>query len=111
MNVSCFLAKPSGRKGKGIALPVNSVIIIALAIFVLLMIAMFFGKSSEQLSTSELSSAFQQGCSVLSSGHNCNTDKVAEIQTSLIVGGEAKDLLYACRNYFNDPSMTAQQCK
>jgi hypothetical protein len=96
---------------KGIALPVNSVIIIALAIFVLLMLASFFGKSSSELTTTEITNAFNQGCSQLSSSYNCDYEKVSEVKTSLIVNGEVKNLLDVCRMSFNNPSMSALKCK
>jgi hypothetical protein len=96
---------------KGIALPVNSVIIIALAIFVLLMISAFFGKSSGELATTEVTNAFNQGCSQLSSSYNCDYEKLPEIKTSLIINNEAKTLLDVCRMSFNNPSMSALKCK
>jgi hypothetical protein len=96
---------------KGITLPVNSVIIIALAIFVLLMLAAFFGKSSNELTTTQVTNAFNQGCSQLSSSYNCDYEKLPEIKTSLISNGEAKSLLDVCRMSFNNPSMSAFKCK
>jgi hypothetical protein len=96
---------------KGIALPVNSVIIITLAILVLLMIASFFGKSSSDLTTTQVTNAFNQGCSQLSSSYNCDYEKLANIKTSLIINGEAKTLLDVCRMSFNNPSMSAFKCK
>jgi hypothetical protein len=96
---------------KGIELPVNSVIIIALAIFVLLMLAAFFGKSGSELSQTEITNAFNQGCSQLSSSYNCDYQKVSEIKTGLIVNGQAKTLLDVCRMSFNNPSMSQLKCK
>jgi hypothetical protein len=96
---------------KGIELPVNSVIIIALAIFVLLMLAAFFGKSSNELTTTQVTNAFNQGCSQLSSSYNCDYEKLPEIKTSLIINNEAKSLLDVCRMSFNNPSMSAFKCK
>jgi len=95
---------------KGITLPVNSVIIIALAIFVLLMLAAFFGKSSSDLTTTEITNAFNQGCSQLSTSYNCDYEKLSEIKTSLIINNEAKTLLDVCRMSFNNPSMSAFKC-
>jgi hypothetical protein len=96
---------------KGIELPVNTVIIIALAIFVLLMLAAFFGKSSGDLTTTQITAAFNQGCSQLSSSYNCDYEKLPEIKTSLISNGEATTLLDVCRMSFNNPSMSALKCK
>jgi hypothetical protein len=96
---------------KGIELPVNAVIIIALAIFVLLMLAAFFGKSGSELDQTQVNSAFNQGCSQLSSSYSCDETKVSEIKTSLVVSGQAKTLLDVCRMSFNNPSMSALKCK
>jgi len=96
---------------KGIELPVNSVIIIALAIFVLLMIASFFGKSGGELDKTQINTAFNQGCSQLSSSFNCDYENLADIKTSLVINGQAKTLLDVCRMSFNNPSMSAFKCK
>jgi hypothetical protein len=96
---------------KGITLPVNSVIIVALAIFVLLMISSFFGKSSNELATTQITNAFNQGCSQLSTVYNCDYNKVNEIKTSLITNNEAKTLLDVCRMSFNNPSMSQLKCR
>jgi hypothetical protein len=96
---------------KGIELPVNSVIIIALAIFVLLMLAAFFGKSGSELDKTAVNTAFNQGCSQLSSSYNCDYEKVSEVKTSLVVNGQEKTLLDVCRMSFNDPSKSALKCK
>ena len=96
---------------KGIELPVNAVIIIALAIFVLLMLAAFFGKSSGDLTSTQITAAFNQGCSQLSSSYSCDYQKVGEIKTSLVIDGQAKTLLDVCRMSFNNPSMSQLKCK
>jgi len=95
---------------KGIELPVNSVIVIALAIFVLLMLAAFFGKSSGELDKTQVNTAFNQGCSQLASAFNCDYEKLADIKTSLVINGQAKTLLDVCRMSFNNPSMSAFKC-
>ncbi len=102
---------PIKNNPKGIALPVNSVIIIALAIFVLLMLAMFLGKSSGQMEYADLAKAYREGCSQLKSSYQCSAEGVAQIMTSFTEEGEPKDFLYVCRKYYNNPSMTAQQCR
>jgi hypothetical protein len=96
---------------KGMEMPVNSVIIIALAIFVLLMIAFFFSKSSGELDSAQTSTAFNQGCSQLSSSYGCDETKMPEIKTSLLINGQAKNLLEVCRISFNNPTMSAIKCK
>jgi len=96
---------------KGIALPVNSVIVIALAIFVLLMIAAFFSKSSGELDKTQVNTAFNQGCSQLSSIYLCDETKLSEIKTSLVANDQAKTLLDVCRMSFNNPTMSELKCK
>lgn len=96
---------------KGITLPVNPVIIIALAIFVLLMLAAFFGKSGGELDKTQINTAFNQGCSQLSSSYNCEHTRVHEVQTNLVIGGQAKSLLDICRMSFNDPAKSELKCK
>jgi hypothetical protein len=96
---------------KGIELPVNSVIVIALAIFVLLMIAAFFGKSGSEIDKTQVNTAFNQGCSQLSSSYSCDHERMSEVKTSLVVNGQAKTLLDVCRMSFNNPSMSALKCK
>ena len=95
---------------KGIELPVNSVIIIALGIFVLLMISAFFEKSGGEIDKTQVNTAFNQGCSQLSMSYNCDYERISEIKTSLVVDGRAKTLLDVCRMSFNNPSMTSLKC-
>jgi len=96
---------------KGIELPVNSVIIIALAIFVLLMIAAFFSKSSGELDRTQINSAFNQGCSLLASAYNCDQERMQDIKTSLVLNGQAQNLLQVCKISFNDQTKSALKCK
>ena len=96
---------------KGIELPVNSVIIIALAIFVLLLLAAFFSKSSGELDKTQVNSAFNQGCSLLSSAYNCDHTRLKDVKTNLVVNGQAQSLLDVCRRSFNDGAMSELKCK
>jgi hypothetical protein len=96
---------------KGIELPVNSVIIIALAIFVLLIIAAFFSKSGGEIDKTQINTAFNQGCSQLSTTYNCDSEKISEVKTSIVENGWAKNLLDVCRMSFNNPTMSAFKCK
>jgi hypothetical protein len=99
------------RFRRGIELPVNAVIIIALAIFVLLMIAAFFSGSGQSINSAQVNTAFNEGCSQLSSVYSCNEQKMSEIKTSIVVNGQAKSLLEVCRMSFNNPTMSALKCK
>jgi hypothetical protein len=96
---------------KGIELPVNAVIIIALAIFVLLMIAAFFSGSGKSINSAQINTAFNEGCSQLSSSYSCDYTKLDQIKTSIIENGQAKNLLEVCRMSFNNPTMSALKCK
>lgn len=96
---------------KGIQLPVNSVIIIALAIFVLLMLAAFFSKSGSELDKTQVNSAFNQGCSLLASAYSCDQNRMQDIKTNLVVNGQALNLLQVCRVSFNDQTKSALKCK
>jgi len=96
---------------KGIELPVNSVIVIALAIFVLLMIAAFFSKSGSELDRTQVNSAFNQGCSLLASAYSCDQDRMHDIKTNLVVNGQALNLLQVCQTSFNNGAMSELKCK
>jgi len=96
---------------KGIELPVNSVIIIALAIFVLLMLAAFFGKSGGEIDKTQINTAFNQGCSQLSTSYNCDYTRINEVKTNLVINGQAKTLLQVCQMSFNDLKMSAFKCR
>jgi hypothetical protein len=100
------------RKFKGIELPVNAVIIIALAIFVLLMMAAFFSNSGSEVGKTQLKTAFDSGCSQLSSLHQCSTDEsvLKAINTNIVQNSKALSLLDVCRQYYNNPLMSAADC-
>jgi hypothetical protein len=98
------------RKFKGIELPVNSVIVIALAIFVLLMLAAFFGKSGGEMDRTQLQSAFNQACYQLSSANNCDTEKAKTMMSGYISSGKALSFVDVCRSYLNDMTADAAKC-
>ncbi len=62
---------------KGITLPVNSVIIIALAVMVLLILAVFFVKGTGNINKTELENAWTACCSTIQTIHHCNTNESA----------------------------------
>lgn len=57
---------------KGITLPVNSVIVIALAVMVLLMLAAFFAGGASQIDKATLENAWTKCCSTIQGMYNCN---------------------------------------
>jgi len=97
-------------KMKGIELPVNSVIIIALAIMVLLMIAAFL--MGADVSPSKVESAWSQGCNILKNTHNCDADKVTDIIVTDITGDAVGDsLLVICRAKFKNDNASVHWCR
>ena len=97
-------------KLKGIELPVNSVIIIALAIMVLLMIAAFL--MGADVSPSKVESAWSRGCGVLKSTYNCDASKVKDIIVTDITGDAVDDsLLVICRAKFKNDEASAHWCR
>jgi len=101
------------RKFKGIELPVNSVIVIALAIFVLLMLAAFFGKSSEGFTDTQYQSAFYSACAQWSNGGCSDSDfnDESKIKTSMSDGTTAYSLKRVCQSYLKNPMAGADDCK
>ena len=97
-------------KMKGIELPVNSVIVIALAIMVLLMMAAFF--MNADVSSTNVESAWSQGCNVLKNTYNCDASKVSSIIVTDITGDAVDDSLLAiCRAKFKNNVASAHWCR
>ncbi|OYT43612.1 MAG: hypothetical protein B6U88_00540 [Candidatus Aenigmarchaeota archaeon ex4484_56] len=69
---------------KGISLPVNAVVVIALAIMVMLMLAGFLWSSTKNTSNVVLQNAWDKGCNILKS-YNCDADMVSSIDTEIDV--------------------------
>ena len=96
---------------KGISLPVNAVIIIALAVMVLLLIAAFFGGGAGQMGAATIESAWAQGCQALKS-ENCNASAVENIMVGDITGDNEPDsLLVACRIKFKKDDASIYWCR
>lgn len=95
---------------KGIELPVNSVIVIALAIFVLLMLAVFLTKGTGDMDRTQLGNAFNAGCSQLAMSYDCQSSGVGSITTNYQIGGKALSFLDACRQYINNGLASADDC-
>ena len=65
---------------KGISLPVNAIVIIAIAILVLTVVAAFFvGGVGPGMQTITLEQAFTKGCDSLVRGNNCDKTKISSI--------------------------------
>ena len=95
---------------KGISLPVNAVVIIALAIFVLLMLAALFGGAFPQTRQTSVATAWSKSCAKLNQYYNC---EVADFDTGYDIDGDgATDtFLKVCQAYFDDPNLEIEQCR
>lgn len=75
---------------KGIALPVEMIVIIAICVLVMVVLAAFFVTGSgNQMSGIQLDSAFSDGCSRIITQYHCATDDATKnsIKTDLVVSG------------------------
>ncbi len=93
-------------KMKGIELPVNSVIVIALAIMVLLMIAAFLMGGLGPMSSTDVETAWSNGCKVLTSTHQCDSSKVSTIDSGVDVtkDGLSDTLFQVCQKKYGETS-------
>ncbi len=93
-------------KMKGIELPVNSVIVIALAIMVLLMIAAFLMGGLGPMGSTDVESAWSSGCKVLTSTYNCDSTKVKTIDSGVDVTGDgvSDTLFQVCQKKYGETS-------
>ncbi|MCK4429540.1 MAG: hypothetical protein KAU95_04135 [Candidatus Aenigmarchaeota archaeon] len=92
-------------------MPVNTVIIIALAVMVLLMVAAFFFSSTGNISATNLESAWSNGCHMLKNTYHCNPDKLIELKVADINGDGSPDaLLDICRAKYGS-SMSKYMCR
>ena len=99
-------------KLKGISLPVNAVIIIALAVMVLLLVAAFFFGSTKQLGDTSVESAWNQGCNALRNTYHCDASVVGTIKTADITGDGVEDsLLTICRVKYHNDDLSAEWCR
>ena len=97
---------------KGIALPVNSVIVIALAVMVLMMLAAFFMFGFDTTPTN-VERGWTNGCGTLKSAHNCDAEKVSSIDTGEDVTGDgvSDNLLEVCRQKFTYADANEYFCR
>ena len=95
---------------KGISLPVNAVVVIALAIFVLLMLAALFGGGFGQTRQANVATAWSKGCAKLNDYYKC---KATDFDTGYDIDGDGAtdNFLKVCRAYFDDPNLKIEQCR
>ena len=85
---------------KGISLPVNAIVIIAIAILVLAVVAAFFtGVLGGGIATISLEQAFTKGCDSLSRGYNCDVSAISDEIKILNYPTEGQDASFSqiCR--------------
>jgi hypothetical protein len=93
---------------KGVELPVNTMIVIALGFFVLILVAFWLVGGFKPLDEAKVDSAVNDGCNKYAQ----NTDFLPE---DIGVGdinndGKADTLLDACRLYMKKMDLTSQEC-
>ena len=95
---------------KGISLPVNAVVVIALAIFVLLMMAAFFGGGFGQTTQVNAASAWSRACSTLKTSYEC---KEMDFSTEFDIDGDGygDSFVKICRAYFDNPDLSLRECR
>jgi hypothetical protein len=74
---------------KGISLPVNTIVIVAIAVLVLMVVGGFFsinvGGSINQI---ELNTAINKACNTLTTTYNCNGDRLLDVSANFKEPGE-----------------------
>ncbi len=93
---------------KGISLPVNSVIIITLAILVLVFLGYMFITGTNPFVSVGYESALNNGCnSYLHSDQSVESIMVGDINND----GNPDNLLTACQLYYSNEGMEAEGCE
>jgi hypothetical protein len=92
---------------KGISLPVNAVIIIALAVMVLLLVAAFLGGGITNIGQVNVENAWTKGCDVLKKTYNCRAEDVDNVVLTTDVNGDGENdnLLTLCHVKFYNTSL------
>ena len=96
---------------RGVSLPVNTTIIIIMAILVLGVVTYFFISGTNPLKSASYEQAFNTGCKAyLDRGLSPN--QISEVKVGDINNdGEEENLLDVCRVYFSDSDMSAWECE
>ncbi len=88
---------------KGIALPVNSVIVIALAVMVLLMLAGFFAGGASNINKASLENAWTNCCNTIQTVKKCDTNtELSDINPGFDINsnGTTEDCEFICEEKF-----------
>lgn len=92
---------------KGISLPINTVIIISLAILVLVFILFYFITGTKPFDYTKYENAIIQGCDI----YMKTKMRPEEIEVGDINGdGLPENLLNICRVYYSNSSMSSDTC-
>ncbi len=94
---------------KGISLPVNAVIVIALGIMVLLLVAAFFAGGAGKMNKATLENAWTQCCSTIQTVHKCNTSTdLSKINPRFDINsnGTTEDCKFICKEKFGLTTIT-----
>jgi hypothetical protein len=76
---------------KGSTLPINTIIIVAIAVLVLLVIGGFFSLNvGEGINTIELNGAISKACSVLTTTYNCDSSKLNQATANFREPGKSE---------------------
>jgi hypothetical protein len=95
---------------KGVELPTNTVIVLALGIFVLVLVVLYVARGFNPLADASADSAVNQGCQKYA-----QMGGSPEIAGTLMVGdidndGKGDTLLKACQMSMKNPTMNAAEC-
>jgi len=93
---------------RGVSLPVNTIIIISLAILVLSTIIYFFVSGISFFKTTDYEQAFNEGCRIYKERGTLPSDiNLGDVNND----GSDDNLLFVCREYFSDRTMDNTDCK
>lgn len=99
----------STKGSKGLSMPINTIIILALALLVLIVISAFFlgGMNTDSVN---IEKGFSDGCTKLTTAKNCVVAEIPNIITSYKVNSANKNLHEVCDLKGMDDADCAKAC-
>ena len=80
---------------KGLELPINMLVIIAIAVLILVVVALFFtGTFGSGIDTITFEPAFQQACNNWRTLYNCDVSRMGDVQAQFRGPGDADPTAY-----------------
>lgn len=77
---------------KGISLPINTIVVVAIAILVLMVMAGFFSLNvGSGINTIQLNSAISSACNVLTSTYNCDPNRLDDAKARIKLPGQSEE--------------------